>query len=151
MDRLLKAHSGTLVVGKLVSPETGALIDEVVAAVYRSPKSYTGQDGVEIFCHGSIPGVRMILRALRSSGFRDAAPGEFTFRAFMNRKLDLTRAEAVGEIVSSRTDRAQELALKRLSGALEEKILLLKDRVLSVNSAIDVQLDYGGGIKRHSS
>jgi tRNA modification GTPase len=85
-ERLMKTKSNTLILGELLSPSDRGPIDQVMAAVYRAPKSYTGQDGVEIFCHGSVPGVRMILSALKLVGFRDAGPGEFTFRAFMNRK-----------------------------------------------------------------
>ncbi len=138
----MKTKSNTLILGELLSPSDRGPIDQVMAAVYRAPKSYTGQDGVEIFCHGSVPGVRMILSALKLVGFRDAGPGEFTFRAFMNRKMDLTRAEAVAEIVSSRSERAQELAMKRLSGALELRILSIRDRVLGLLSALEIQLDY---------
>jgi len=140
--RLTSAEPNTIVVGTILSPADRAPIDQVMAAVYRAPKSYTGQDGVEIFCHGSRPGITMILKALRRAGFRDASPGEFTFRAFMNRKMDLTRAEAVAEIVSARTERAQELALKRLSGALEARIRSIRDRILGLLSAMEIQLDY---------
>ncbi len=83
----------------------GVSLDEVVIAVFRAPHSYTGEDSAEIYCHGSLPGIRSILEALRSIGFRPAEPGEFTYRAFIHGKMDLTRAEAVHEIVTAKNPR----------------------------------------------
>lgn len=117
-------------------------LDEVMVAVYRSPHSYTGEDGAEITCHGSLPVIRRILGLLGRSGFRAAGPGEFTRRAFLNGKMDLTRAEAVNEIVRARTDRARALALQRLSGAVERKVSEARDLLLDLQAAVEVQLDY---------
>ena len=98
---VLKAASGhTLVYGHILDPETREPIDQVMAAVFRAPRSYTGEESVELSCHGGIPGLKTLLDALNKAGFRDAGPGEFTLRSFLNGKLDLTRAEAVHEIVT---------------------------------------------------
>ncbi len=117
-------------------------IDEVMAAVFRAPHGYTGEESVEISCHGSLPGIQMILEVLRQQGFRDAAPGEFTMRAFLNGKMDLTRAEAVQEIIGAKSRRAQTLALNRLSGALWRRIDGLKQSLKSLLATVEVQLDY---------
>ena len=141
-DGLRSAEGGTIVYGYVLDPETGARVDEVLAAVFRAPRSYTGEDSVEFFCHGGIPAVSVVLSALKKGGFRDAAPGEFTMRAFVNGKLDLTRAEAVHEIVTAKTAKAHSLALNRLSGALELRIEDLKRRVLDMLSSVELLLDY---------
>ena len=114
----------------------------MVVAVYRAPRSYTGEDGAEITCHGSLPVIRRILSLLARSGFREAGPGEFTQRAFLNGRMDLTRAEAVNEIVRARTDRARSLALQRLSGAIQRKIEAVRDDLLGVQAALEACLDY---------
>ncbi len=139
---LLNAEGGTIVYGYVIDPETGARVDEVLAAVFRVPRSYTGENSVEFFCHGGIPAVSAVLSTLKRAGFRDAAPGEFTMRAFINGKLDLTRAEAVHEIVTAKTAKAHSLALNRLSGALEKRIEKLKKSVLNMLSAVELLLDY---------
>ncbi len=124
------------------SGQIDEVIDEVMAAVFRPPHGYTGEESVEISCHGSLPGIQKILEVLRTQGFRDAAPGEFTMRAFINGKMDLTRAEAVQEIIGAKSRRAQSLALNRLSGALWRRIEELKQGLTSLLAAVEVQLDY---------
>jgi tRNA modification GTPase len=140
--KITEAAAHSIVYGHIVSPGTGEKIDEVTAAVYRAPHGYTGQDAVEIFCHGSIAGVQKILEALRLAGFRDARPGEFTMRAFISGKMDLTQAEAVQEIVAAKSRRAHSLALHRLSGGLSAQLLTAKQELLDIMSRIEVQLDY---------
>ena len=139
---LEKSEGGRILYGNIRDPETGETADEVLAALYRAPRSYTGEDSVEFSCHGGIPAVSAVLSALRKAGFRDAGPGEFTMRAFINGKLDLTRAEAVHEIVSAKTVKAHGLALNRLSGALEERINGIKLRIVDMLSAVELLLDY---------
>ncbi len=117
-------------------------VDEVLISVFRAPRSYTGEDGAEITCHGSLPVIRRILTLLSRSGFRDAGPGEFTQRAFLNGKMDLTRAEAVNEIVRAKTDRARSLALQRLSGAVEKRISEARSALVDLRAGIEVRLDY---------
>jgi tRNA modification GTPase len=117
-------------------------LDEVLITVYRKPSSYTGEDSAEIYCHGGMVIIQQILKLLFKNGFRQAEPGEFTLRAFLNGKMDLTRAEAVNEIIRSKTERARELALSRLSGGIERKIQGIKESLIEVSAAVEVQIDY---------
>jgi tRNA modification GTPase len=117
-------------------------VDEVLLAVYHSPKSYTGEDGAEIFCHGSLPVIQRLLSLLTRSGFRAADPGEFTQRAFLNGRMGLTQAEAVNEIVRARTDRARGLALQRLGGAVEKRVRQARDALLDLRASLEVLIDY---------
>jgi tRNA modification GTPase len=117
-------------------------IDEVLVSVYRSPRSYTGEDGADISCHGGIAVVKAVMGALKKVGFREALPGEFTFRAFMNNKLDLTRSESVMELVAAKTGRAREQAVRRLSGVLEKEVHAVRDLLVQVLAGTELYLDY---------
>jgi tRNA modification GTPase len=139
--RLREAESHTLVHGTLHG-KSGETLDEVVAGVYRAPGGYTGEDSVELFCHGSLAGIRRALDALLELGFRQAAPGEFTRRAFMNGKLDLTRAEAIQEVVAAKTRTAHSIAMDRMHGLLFRNIDIAKRELLRQRAAVEVQLDY---------
>ncbi|MBB6482624.1 tRNA uridine-5-carboxymethylaminomethyl(34) synthesis GTPase MnmE [Spirochaeta isovalerica] len=139
-DKLDQAAGNSIVYGYISDGEVK--LDEVTAAVYRAPRSYTGQESVEFFVHGSLPGIRKILELLFRSGFREASPGEFTFRAFLNQKMDLTRAEAVQEIISAKSNQAQSLALNRLSGSIENSINTIKSEVTDLLASVEIQLDY---------
>jgi tRNA modification GTPase len=138
---LLSAPGNTALHGRVVDA-FGATLDDVVVTVFRAPASSTGQDVVEVSCHGSLPGLKRILGALTGGGFRPANPGEFTLRAFLNGKVDLTKAEAVQEIVAAKTSRAQALALDRLSGAITGRIQAMKEGLLNVVALLNIQLDY---------
>lgn len=118
-------------------------VDDAVALVFRSPASYTGQDGVDIMCHGGRATVDAVLQALDSAGFRRALPGEFTFRAFYNGKMDLARAEAVNELVLARTSEARADAFSRLAGGLSREIAAIRKELIRVASACALRLDYG--------
>lgn len=139
-NRIRVAQGHTLHHGTLFDGEEA--VDEVVLALFRAPRSYTGEECVEIYCHGSRPGIQRILDLLYTHGFRAAEPGEFTLRAFMNGKLDLTRAEAVREIADAQTSAAQELALGRLGGSIEGRINELKEALVKLLAALSIQLDY---------
>ncbi len=128
--------------GWIVDDEGNTRIDEVLVTIFRAPASYTGQDSVEVSCHGGPAVVDRVLAVLRSVGFRDAAPGEFTFRAFSSGKMDLTRAEAVKEIIDARTDRARALAVSRLSGSVESVIDKVKMTVKHQATIAALALDY---------
>lgn len=141
-SKLRSAAGYSAVHGSIVDAVSQAVVDEVIALVFRAPRSYTGQETVEITCHGSPTGVAAVMEALRSVGFRDAQPGEFTLRAFLNGKVDLTRAEAVREIVDSKSRKAHGLALARLGGGVERRIEAAKQRLLTCSAAIEVRLDY---------
>ena len=136
------APGGRLVRSLLVDPEGDEVLDEVMLGIYRAPHSYTGEDAVEIFCHGSPPGIQRILSALYRLGFRQAEPGEFTLRAFLAGKVDLTRAEAVHEIVSAQTAVGHEMALARLGGSIAAAIEEAKQDLVAIMARVAVQLDY---------
>jgi tRNA modification GTPase len=141
-ESLIKTPGNTVVYGHIVNPDNGQVIDEVLASVFRAPRSYTGQDSVEFSCHGSLPGIQAILSLLNGIGIRQASPGEFTFRAFLNGKMDLTRAEAVQDIVSAKSLTSQNLAMNRLSGAIEREINKTKNKILALTAAVSISLDY---------
>ena len=117
-------------------------IDEVMLAVYRAPKSFTGEDMVEIFCHGGPAVVTAIQTLMLKSGFRQALRGEYTFRAYINGKTDLTKAEAVKEIIDSHTDAGRSHAVGRLSGSLFEEIDSIKKLIVDTLAAIEVEIEY---------
>ena len=133
---LLEAPGNTIVYGWIQK------IDEVMCAVYRTPKSYTGEDMVEIFCHGGPAVVTAIQNLMLKSGFRQANRGEYTFRAYINGKTDLTKAEAVREIIDSHTDDSRSHAAGRLAGALYEEIDSIKQLIIDTLAAIEVEIEY---------
>ena len=137
---LLAAPGNTLVYGWIV--DNGKKIDEVMLAVYRAPKSFTGEDMVEIFCHGGPAVVTAIQTLMLKSGFRQALRGEYTFRAYINGKTDLTKAEAVKEIIDSHTDAGRSHAVGRLSGSLFEEIDSIKKLIVDTLAAIEVEIEY---------
>lgn len=141
-DKLLKAAAGTAFFGTVYNPDTGVPADQVVAIVFRAPAGYTGQDTVEFTCHGGLPAVRKVLDALKAAGFRDAGPGEFTLRAFLNGKIDLTAAEAVNELITAKTRRAHDMAFTRLSGGVRDRIDASKRSLVEILSGIELSLDY---------
>jgi len=140
-EQLREARNGTMVFGYL-HDRGGDEVDQVMLGIFLNGHGYTGQESVEIYCHGSLPGIQRILELLRGEGFRDAAPGEFTMRAFLKGKMDLTQAEAVQEIVTAKTRRAHSLALNRLSGAVWQRIDSLKTRLKQILALLELQLDY---------
>ncbi|MDR2964662.1 MAG: tRNA uridine-5-carboxymethylaminomethyl(34) synthesis GTPase MnmE [Treponema sp.] len=117
-------------------------IDEVLVSVFRSPKSYTGEDCLDICCHGGPVAGKAVMEAVKSAGFRDALPGEFTFRAFMNGKMDLTRSESVMELVSAKTETGRKNAISRLSGALQTEVNEIKQILVQVLAGAEIYLDY---------
>jgi tRNA modification GTPase len=139
-EKLKHAAGSTIVHGWIC--QGAEKIDEVLVSVFRSPQSYTGEDSVDISCHGGISAGRSVMEALKTGGFRDALPGEFTFRAFMNGKLDLTRSESVMELVSAATDTGRSHAVQRLSGLLEAEINRVKKLLVEVLAGAELYLDY---------
>lgn len=140
-SRLNKAASKTLVHGYILDEEN-VRIDEVVLAVYREGSGYTGEEAVEISCHGSLVVLRRLFTRLEQLGFKRAEKGEFTFRAFMHGRMDLTQAEAVEEIIHSKSEISQEKALDRLSGKLRDSLAAVKTRLVDILASLEVQLDY---------
>jgi len=117
-------------------------IDEVLISVFRSPRSFTGEDSLEISCHGGYGAGNAVMETLKAGGFREALPGEFSFRAFMNGKLDLTRSESLMELVSAKTDAGRSHAVQRLSGVLESEINSIKKTLVEVLAGAELYLDY---------
>ncbi len=138
---LLEAPGNTIVHGWVLDDEKNN-IDEVLVSVFRAPKSYTGEDSIDISCHGGIAAARGVMKRLRELEFREALPGEFTFRAFMNGKLDLTRAESVMELVSAKSDEGRTHAVNRLAGALEAEINSVKGLLVQALASTELFLDY---------
>ncbi|MDR3200312.1 MAG: tRNA uridine-5-carboxymethylaminomethyl(34) synthesis GTPase MnmE [Spirochaetales bacterium] len=141
-EKLRAARGKTLLHGLITDPKNGEPVDDVMLSVFRGGEGYTGEEAFEIYCHGSLPGIRRILEILRGLGFRPAQPGEFTFRAFCNGKMDLTRAEAVQEIVSAQTGKAHSLALHRLAGSIAQRINAAKDILAEILAGMEIRLDY---------
>ena len=143
---LLKAAGNTLVYGWIIYPSSKdkkeKRIDETMLAVYRAPKSFTGEDMVEIFCHGGPAVVTAIQNLMLKNGFRQALRGEYTFRAYINGKTDLTKAEAVKEIIDSHTDAGRSRAVGRLSGSLFEEIDSIKNLIIHTLASIEVEIEY---------
>ncbi len=138
---LLEAAGNTLVYGWIQSSKEEK-IDEVMCAVYRAPKSFTGENMVEIFCHGGPSVVTAIQNLMLKIGFRQANRGEYTFRAYINGKTDLTKAEAVKEIIDSHTDVSRSHAAGRLSGALFTEIDSIKKLIVDTLAEIEVEIEY---------
>jgi len=136
--RFANGHLQTYAVGKAV----GEIVDEVLLTVMRAPKSYTKEDIVEINCHGGIIPLRKILELVLSHGARLALPGEFTKRAFINGRIDLAQAEAVLDIIKSRTDASMKVALGHLEGELSRRINVLKDGLLDALGEIEAGIDF---------
>ncbi len=141
---LLEAKGNTLLYGWIVGGQEkeSVKIDEVMLGIYRAPKSFTGEDMVEIFCHGGVNVVTSILKLLLQNGFRQAQKGEFTFRAYINGKTDLTKAEAVKEIIDSKTDASRGRAAGRLAGNLFQEIDSIKKLIVDTLAEIEVGIEY---------
>ena len=119
-----------------------ARIDEVLVSVFRAPKSFTGEEMAEISCHGGTAVVTQIFNLLLQNGFRQAERGEFTFRAFINGKADLTKAEAVREIIESRTNASSQKAAGRLAGNLQAQIATIQKSLVDTLAQIEVEIEY---------
>ncbi|MBU0487656.1 MAG: tRNA uridine-5-carboxymethylaminomethyl(34) synthesis GTPase MnmE [Bacteroidetes bacterium] len=118
------------------------VIDDVLVSVFKAPNSYTGDDSVEISCHGSDYICSRILQLLADNGCRPADPGEFTYRAFMNGKLDLTQAEAVADLVQSGSEAAHKVAIRQLRGGFSSDIKKLRDELINFASLLELELDF---------
>src|SRR5438128_6473693 len=127
--------------GEIVD-ETERLIDQVMMSIHRAPASYTGEDLVEISCHGGMLVSVRVLEACLRAGARAARPGEFTERAFLNGKMDLTQAEAVIDLIRAKTDLALRSATEQLEGRLGQKIRKIRDELVSLLAHIDASIDF---------
>ena len=135
-----KIDKRTLLVGKIVNNEQ--VIDEVVLAIYKGPKSFTGEDLVEIICHGSLLITNEIIELLLSKGARLATNGEYSSRAFLNNRIDLIQAEAINDVINATTKEAKELSMLSLKGDTSKLIVPIRERIADVLSLIEVNIDY---------
>lgn len=126
----------------IADPGSGERLDDALCAVMRAPHSYTGEDVVELSCHGSPPLLRVVIERLCAQGARLASPGEFTRRAFLNGRLDLAQAEAVALLIGARTERAVVLAARGVAGELGRKLRALRERLLDLVAGLEVALDF---------
>lgn len=138
---LSEARPQSVHYGNIVDAE-GAVVDEVLVTVFRAPHSYTGEDSVEISCHGSRYILDRVLRLLIEAGCRQARPGEYTQRAFMNGKMDLSQAEAVADLIASTNRATHRMAMGQLRGNISTELSQLRDRLLKMASLLELELDF---------
>jgi len=141
-SRPLQARSHTILHGFIIDPDDSSVIDEVLLSVMRAPHSYTREDVVEINCHGGMLPLRKVLELAIKEGARLAGPGEFTFRAFMNGRIDLSQAEATIDLIRAKTDKGRRLAMEQLSGALSEKVTSVKNTLVEICAHIEAYIDF---------
>lgn len=140
--KLSQVESHTIHYGHIYDLQSQEKIEEALVTVMRAPRSYTAEDVVEVNCHGGIVSVRKVLDAIIDSGARLAEPGEFTKRAFLNGRIDLTQAEAVMDLIRSKSDRAYSVALKQADGLLSRKVKELRHTLVETMAHIEVNIDY---------
>lgn len=138
--KLSEQKSHTIHFGNIVYE--GKVIDEVLVSVMKAPNTYTREDIVEINTHGGYRAVTAVLNAVLKCGARMAEPGEFTKRAFLNGRIDLTQAEAVIDIINAKTDASREAAMLRLEGRLSKEIKTIRDKILTMLAHIEAGIDY---------
>jgi len=141
-DKVSNFPSHTLHYGKIIDPTTGEVIDSVLLSIMRLPKTYTREDIIEINAHSGIILLNRILEIVLSLGARLAQPGEFTKRAFLNGRIDLSQAEAVVELIRAKTDLAAKVALSHLSGSLYKEISSLRNQIISLLAEIEASIDF---------
>lgn len=139
--KLHDAKSHTILYGRIIDSQQET-IDDVLVSVFRSPHSYTGEDSVEISCHGSRYIIKTILEMLIKEGCRQAAPGEYTQRAFFNGKLDLSQAEAVADLIASTNRATHHAAMSQLKGNFSNELTTLRNELLKMTSLIELELDF---------
>ncbi len=139
--KVIEAKGGTFHYGE-IKDEDGETIDDVIVSVFKAPHSYTGEDSVEISCHGSRFIIQRILALLQQRGARQAEPGEYTRRAYLNGKLDLSQAEAVADLIASTNKVQHQLAMSQLKGGFSNELSSLRERLLKMTSLMELELDF---------
>lgn len=140
--KLVDCTSHTIHYGHLKEVDTGEVVEEVMLSLMRGPKTFTREDVVEINCHGGLVTVNRVLQLVLRNGARLAEPGEFTKRAFLNGRIDLSQAEAVMDLIRAKTDRAMNVALGQMDGKLSRLIKSLRQKILEVLAQVEVNIDY---------
>lgn len=138
---LSKVHSHTVHYGNIVDAE-GNVIDDVLITVFRAPHTYTGEESVEISCHGSRYILNTVIRLLIKNGCRQALPGEYTQRAFLNGKMDLSQAEAVADLISASNSATHKIAIGQLRGNISTELSDLRKQLLNITSLLELELDF---------
>ena len=138
---LLDRKPYTLTFGNIVNKD-GDIIDEVLVALFRAPHSYTGENSTEIMCHGSSYILQQVLQLLIQNGCRSANAGEFTQRAFLNGKMDLSQAEAVADLIASSNAASHKLAMSQMRGGFSKELTILRDKLLHITSLMELELDF---------
>jgi len=128
--------------GHVVDPASGERVDEALLLLMRAPRSFTRETVVELHCHGGLVAVQRVLELVLAAGARRALPGEFSQRAFLNGRLDLTRAEAIGEMITARSRRAAQLAMAGIDGGLQQRIGALRERLLDQLAELEARVDF---------
>lgn len=139
---LSEVASHTIHYGHIIDTSTGNIVEEVMVSVMRAPKTFTKEDVVEINCHGGLVTVNKVLQLALANGARLAEPGEFTKRAFLNGRIDLSQAEAVMDLIRAKTDKAMNVALGQMEGKLSKLIQQLRQELLETLAHIEVNIDY---------
>lgn len=140
--KLSDTDSHTINYGHIIDPKTGETVEEVMVALMRAPKTYTREDIVEINCHGGIHTVNRVLQLTLNNGARMAEPGEFTKRAFLNGRVDLSQAEAVMDFIRAKTNQASKVANQQVQGRLKTYIEELRQSILNILAQVEVNIDY---------
>lgn len=138
---LLERKPYTLTFGNITN-KRGDIVDEVLVSLFRAPHSYTGEDSTEIMCHGSSYILQQVMQLLIQNGCRSANAGEFTQRAFLNGKMDLSQAEAVADLVASSSAASHKLAMSQMRGGFSKELTLLRDKLLHITSLMELELDF---------
>lgn len=150
-DRIFRPRVGTplsqraassLTFGNVVVPQTDEAVDEVLVSLFRAPHSYTGEDSVEFSCHGSYYILNKVVELLLAQGCRMARPGEYTERAFLNGKMDLSQAEAVADLIASTTEANHRMAMQQMRGGFSKELRTLRDQLLHITSLLELELDF---------
>lgn len=139
---LSQRAASSLMFGNVVVPQTDEAVDEVLVSLFRAPHSYTGEDSVEFSCHGSYYILNKVVELLLAQGCRMARPGEYTERAFLNGKMDLSQAEAVADLIASTTEVNHRMAMQQMRGGFSKELRTLRDQLLHITSLLELELDF---------
>ncbi|MGZ9429981.1 tRNA uridine-5-carboxymethylaminomethyl(34) synthesis GTPase MnmE [Staphylococcus epidermidis] len=139
---LSEVETHTINYGHIIDPETNETVEEVMVSVLRTPKTFTREDIIEINCHGGILTINRILELTMTYGARMAEPGEYTKRAFLNGRIDLSQAEAVMDFIRSKTDRASKVAMNQIEGRISDLIKKQRQSILEILAQVEVNIDY---------
>ncbi len=142
LRKLSEREPYTLVFGRIIDKKNNDIIDEVLVSVFKAPHSYTGEDSVEISCHGSSYILQRVMQLLIDNGARAAGPGEYTQRAFLNGKMDLSQAEAVADLIASHSEASHRIAMNQMRGAFSKELSVLREKLLHLTSLMELELDF---------